>query len=71
MNNHLRKKGYPQIENPSMDFESGIRLMQIVNALYDVPIPKHNANPKLRPNKLDNVGRCTAPHTQPTCHHQR
>ena len=29
--------------------------MQIVNALYDVPIPKHNANPKLRPHKLDNI----------------
>ena len=53
-NNHLRKKGYPLIDNPATDFETGIRLMQIVNALYSVPIPKHNANPKLRPNKLDN-----------------
>ena len=54
-NNHLRKKNYPPIENPATDFESGIKLMQIVNALYDVPIPKHNANPKLRPHKLDNI----------------
>ena len=54
-NNHLRKKNYPPLENPQTDFETGIRLMQIVNALYDVPIPKHNANPKLRPNKLDNI----------------
>ena len=54
-NNHLRKKSYPPIENPATDFESGIKLMQIVNALYDVPIPKHNANPKLRPHKLDNI----------------
>ncbi|MCJ1297207.1 actinin alpha 2 [Xylographa carneopallida] len=54
-NNHLRKKNYPPISDPSTDFESGIKLMQIVNALYDVPIPKHNANPKLRPHKLDNI----------------
>lgn len=54
-NNHLRKKGFTPIENPSTDFETGIKLMQIVSALYDMPIPKHNANPKLRPNKLDNI----------------
>jgi Ca2+-binding EF-hand superfamily protein len=29
--------------------------MQIVNALYDLPIPKHNANPKSKVNKLDNI----------------
>ena len=54
-NNHLRKRSYPLIENPTNDFETGVRLMQVVNALYDVPIPKHNANPKLRAQKLDNV----------------
>ena len=54
-NNHLRKRSYPLIENPTTDFETGVRLMQVVNALYDVPIPKHNANPKLRAQKLDNV----------------
>lgn len=54
-NNHLRKKNYPPITDPATDFETGIKLMQIVNALYDVPIPKHNANPKLRPHKLDNI----------------
>ena len=54
-NNHLRKKNYPPITDPATDFESGIKLMQIVNALYDIPIPRHNANPKLRPHKLDNI----------------
>jgi hypothetical protein len=29
--------------------------MQIVSALYDLPIPKHNATPKMRPHALDNI----------------
>jgi actinin alpha len=55
MNNHLRKKGYPVIVNPKDDFEDGIALMRLVNALYDKPIPKHNPAPKARPQKLDNL----------------
>lgn len=54
-NNHLRKKGHPIIENAATDFEDGIRLMQLINALYDLPIPKHNATPKMKPHKLDNI----------------
>ena len=54
-NNHLTKKHYPPIDDAQNDFETGIKLMQIVNALYDIPIPKHNSNPKLRANKLDNI----------------
>ena len=54
-NNHLRKKGYAPIENAQMDFENGIKLMEIVAALYGLPIPKYNANPKQRPHKLDNL----------------
>jgi len=57
MNNHLRKKGHPTITNPQTDFDNGITLMRLVNALYDKPIPKHNAAPKLRPHKLDNISR--------------
>jgi actinin alpha len=55
MNNHLRKKGYPAVANVKDDFEDGINLMRLVNALYDKPIPKHNPQPKMRPHKLDNL----------------
>jgi actinin alpha len=55
-NNHLRKKGYPPIENIQTDWATGIKLMQVVNALYDIPMPrKYNKNPKMRPHKLDNI----------------
>jgi len=54
-NNHLRKKGFSAIENAETEFDTGIKLMQLVSALYNLPIPKHNANPKMRPHKLDNI----------------
>lgn len=55
MNNHLRKKGYEPLKSVKDDFEDGINLMRLVNALYDKPIPKHNPAPKMRPHKLDNL----------------
>jgi len=57
MNNHLRKKGYEpiEIEHCTLAFEDGIKLMNIVNALYQIPLPKYNKAPKLRPHKLDNL----------------
>lgn len=56
MNNHLRKKGYPAINKAEEDFDTGINLMNLVNALYAVPVPqKHNKAPKMRPQKLDNI----------------
>jgi len=55
MNNHLRKKGYAPINDAEVDFEDGIMLMKIINALYDIALPKYNKNPKLRPHKLDNL----------------
>jgi len=55
MNNHLKKKGYPPLVSVKDDFEDGINLMRLVNALYDKPIPKHNPAPKMRPHKLDNL----------------
>jgi actinin alpha len=55
MNNHLRKKGYAPVASVKDDFEDGIKLMQLIAALYDKPIPKHNPNPKMRPHKLDNL----------------
>ena len=29
--------------------------MQLISALYGAEMPKHNANPKMRPHKLDNI----------------
>jgi Ca2+-binding EF-hand superfamily protein len=55
MNSHLRKKGYPAINDAQEDFENGINLMNLINSLYDIPIPKHNKDPKMRPHKLDNI----------------
>lgn len=55
LNNHMRKKGYDAFEDVYTEFDDGIRLMQVVNALYDLAIPKHNKNPKMRPQKADNL----------------
>jgi len=57
MNNHLRKKGYSEVKSAQDDFEDGIKLMELINALYDTKIPaKYNKAPKMRPHKLDNLG---------------
>lgn len=55
LNNHLRKKGFEPMENVEVEFEDGIKLMQIINALYDTPIPKHTKTPKMRMQKVDNL----------------
>lgn len=55
MNSHLRKKGFPIINSAQEEFETGINLMNLVNALYGIDIPKHNKAPKMRPHKLDNI----------------
>lgn len=55
-NNHLRKKGFPPITDIATDWQDGIKLMQVVNALYDIPMPrKYNKKPRMRPHKLDNL----------------
>eukprot|EP01108_Squamamoeba_japonica_P002275 TRINITY_DN206_c0_g1_i8.p2 TRINITY_DN206_c0_g1~~TRINITY_DN206_c0_g1_i8.p2 ORF type:complete len:865 (-),score=590.84 TRINITY_DN206_c0_g1_i8:34-2628(-) len=56
-NNHLVKKFgkdvfLAELEN---DFETGEKLIQLVNALYGHAMPKYNKNPKMRPHKLDNL----------------
>lgn len=53
-NSHLKKVG-TQINDIANDFENGVKLMQLIKALYGLEIPKHNANPKMRPQKLDNI----------------
>jgi Ca2+-binding EF-hand superfamily protein len=40
-NNHLRKKQYDPIEDLKSAFVDGEKLMELVNALYDTPIPRH------------------------------
>jgi Ca2+-binding EF-hand superfamily protein len=56
MNNHLKKKGYGEVKSAQDDFEDGIKLMELINALYDTKMPaKYNKAPKLRPHKLDNL----------------
>jgi len=54
-NNHLRKKGYPAIESIQNDFEDGVRLMQLINSLYGIALPKYRAEAKMRVHKLDNI----------------
>jgi len=53
-NSHLKKVG-ATIDDVQLEFDNGIKLMQLIKALYAVEVPKHNANPKMRPHKLDNL----------------
>jgi len=53
-NSHLKKVG-AELKDVKTDFDTGIRLMQLMKALYGVEMPKHNANPKMRIHKLDNI----------------
>jgi len=62
-NMYLKRKDFPIIEGPINEaFDNGITLMQLVHALYDIKIPKHNPAKrcKLRPMKLDNVNQALA-----------
>ena len=51
----MRKKGFDALNDVTTEFDTGINLMRVVNALYDLPIPKHNKNPKMRPQQADNL----------------
>lgn len=53
-NSHLKKVG-TSITEVQTEFDNGIKLMQLVKALYGIEMPKYNANPKMRPHKLDNL----------------
>jgi Ca2+-binding EF-hand superfamily protein len=55
LNNHLRKKGYKPMGDVQNEFEDGVKLCEVVNALYDLPLPKLNRNARMRPHKLDNL----------------
>jgi hypothetical protein len=55
-NSQLMKSKFTPLADISNDWESGIKLMELVNALYQVPFPKKiNKDPKMRPQKLDNI----------------
>lgn len=55
MNGHLKKKGFPEIGDAQMEFDTGVNLINLVNALYELPIPRHNKAPKMRAHRLDNA----------------
>jgi hypothetical protein len=42
MNSHLVKKGFPVIQEAQEDFETGINLMNLINSLYGIDLPKYN-----------------------------
>lgn len=54
-NTHLKRKGFGElgVETVSKEFDTGEKLMEVMNAIFDVAIPKHAKNPKLRPQKMD------------------
>lgn len=57
-NSHLVKKFGKDgpFDNISTAWTDGIKLMELVNALYETPFPqKYNKAPKMRPHKLDNI----------------
>jgi len=51
----LKRKGYKAVTDVVEDLDTGIKIMELCNALYDTPIPKHSKNPKIRAQKLDNL----------------
>lgn len=56
MNNHLRKGGKPLIEDCEKDFDNGINLMNLINALYETPMPKkYKKECKMRMHQIDNI----------------
>jgi len=55
MNAHLRKKHFPPVTDVQTEFDTGRNLMNLINSLYDIDIPKHKANPQMLPHKLDNI----------------
>lgn len=54
MNSHLKKVG-THVEDCQTEFQDGIKLMFLIKALYGIEMPKYNKNPKMRPQKFDNL----------------
>jgi len=57
VNNHLvrRHGANAAVKDIQNDLQDGIAIMRLINALYDLPMRKHNANPKLRVHLIENV----------------
>lgn len=60
VNMYLARKGFEERcfedETFGQSFADGIKLMKLMNALYDVPMPKkYKKTPKMRVHCLDNV----------------
>merc|ERR1719197_44190 len=56
-NSHLRRrfgKAVDPIDSIEVEVEDGIKVMKLINALYDSSLPKYNKNPKMKPHKIDN-----------------
>lgn len=54
-NNHLRKRGYPALEDLQTGFDTGTSLMQLMDSLYAVGVPKHRIGATMRMHKVDNL----------------
>lgn len=55
-NRHLVENLFSPIQDAYTAFEDGRKLMELVNALYDIPLPtKYRKNPEKRIWKLDNL----------------
>eukprot|EP00475_Leptophrys_vorax_P006578 TRINITY_DN1408_c0_g1_i1.p1 TRINITY_DN1408_c0_g1~~TRINITY_DN1408_c0_g1_i1.p1 ORF type:complete len:1961 (-),score=559.26 TRINITY_DN1408_c0_g1_i1:60-5942(-) len=55
-NRYLAEKKYPLIEGDiAKAFESGTQLIYLISAVYGTPLPKFKADPKIKPQKLDNI----------------
>jgi len=56
-NAHIVKKfgAAAAITKLTEEFQTGVKLMELVNSLYGTAIPKHNKAPKMRPQQLDNI----------------
>lgn len=56
-NMYLRRRNWEPIPEGELHlaFKNGVKLMELINALYDIKMPKHKKNPKIRPLQLDNI----------------
>lgn len=54
-NRHLKEAEFEDIEDCYTAFDDGVKLMELMNALYGIEIPKHRAGVTQRVFKLDNM----------------
>jgi hypothetical protein len=55
-NRYLSQKKLPLIEGDvAKAFQTGTNLVHLIHAVYDSPLPKFKADPKMKPQMLDNI----------------